>query len=109
MKLKDKKVDVFRTVSEKDNLGYMVERLEIYLPSIWAYFRQLSGTEKYEAAQVQQKEEVLFQVSYNANIKHTDVVRYKGILYDITRVDVFEGYKGDLTLYCKLRTKQSLE
>ena len=29
------------------------------------------------------------------------VIRYKGVLYDITRVDVFEGYKGDLTLYCK--------
>ncbi|WP_369414902.1 hypothetical protein [Lactobacillus delbrueckii] len=28
-------------------------------------------------------------------------MRYKGVLYDITRVDVFGGYKGDITLYCK--------
>ena len=30
-------------------------------------------------------------------------VRYNGAQYDITRIDVFEGYKKDLTLYCKRR------
>ena len=29
------------------------------------------------------------------------IVRLGGVLYDVTRVDVFEGYKKDLTLYCK--------
>ena len=29
------------------------------------------------------------------------IVRLGGVLYDVTRIDVFEGYKKDLTLYCK--------
>ncbi len=29
-----------------------------------------------------------------------------GVLYDITRVDTFEGYKEDLTLYCSRRVRQ---
>ena len=28
------------------------------------------------------------------------------VLYDITRVDTFEGYKEDITLYCKRRARQ---
>ena len=28
-----------------------------------------------------------------------------GVLYDITRVDVFEGYKEDITLYCSRRAR----
>lgn len=30
----------------------------------------------------------------------THMVRYNGTLYNITRIDTFEGYKEDLTLYC---------
>lgn len=29
------------------------------------------------------------------------IVRLGGVLYDVTRVDVFEGYKKGLALYCK--------
>lgn len=29
----------------------------------------------------------------------------KGVLYDITRVDTFEGYKEELTLYCSRRAR----
>ena len=48
----------------------------------------------------QVQEECLFQINYRADINTTHVIRYKGFLYDITRVDDFEGYKADLTLYC---------
>ena len=34
------------------------------------------------------------------------IKRYKGVLYDITRVEPFEGYKEDITLYCKRRARQ---
>ena len=46
-------------------------------------------------------ENVLFQIGYRDDITTAHVIRFKGVLYDITRVDVFEGYKGDITLYCK--------
>lgn len=47
--------------------------------TVWAYFRNLSGKEVFAAA----------------------TVRYNGTLYNITRIDTFEGYKEDLTLYCR--------
>ena len=52
------------------------------------------------------KEEVLFTVNYNPEITNTHVIRYNGVLYDITRVDTFEGYKEDITLYCCRRARQ---
>ena len=42
-------------------------------------------------------------LNWRADITTAHVIRYKGLLYDNTRVDVFEGYREDLTLYCKLR------
>lgn len=55
----------------------------------------------FEAISTKTNETVLFQIGYRADIKTTHVIRYKGVLYDITRVDVFEGYKADLTIYAK--------
>ena len=49
------------------------------------------------------KEEVLFRVNYRANLTTEHVVRFMGGMYDITRVDVFEGYRGDLVICCKRR------
>jgi SPP1 family predicted phage head-tail adaptor len=57
----------------------------------------------FAAQTVQAVEEVLFVVNYRDDITTAHVVRFRGVLYDITRVDVFEGYKGDITLYAKLR------
>ncbi len=48
-------------------------------------------------------EEVLFTINHRPDITPTHVIQYNGALYDITRVDTFEGYKGDLTMYAKRR------
>ena len=107
MKLKDKKIEILRQVTVKDNEGFSTTTLEPIAPPVWAYFRQLSGKEVFVAATTNYKEEVLFQINYRAAITSTHVVRYKGVLYDITRIDTFEGYKEDLTLYCSRRARQS--
>lgn len=73
---------------------------------VWAYFRQLSGKEVFAAATINYKEEMLFTINYRKDITTAHVVRYKGVLHDITRVDTFEGYKEDLTLYCSRRARQ---
>ncbi len=39
-------------------------------------------------------------------ITNTHVIRFNGVLNDITRVDTFEGYKEDITLYCCRRARQ---
>ncbi len=42
---------------------------------------------------LQATEEVQFVINWCDNITTAHIIRYKGIDYDITRVDTFEGYK----------------
>lgn len=59
------------------------------------------------AATTNYKEEVLFTINYRTDLTTACVMRYRGVLYDITRIDTFEGYKEDLTLYCSRRARQN--
>ena len=105
MKLKDKKIELLQQMTTRDNEGFAQTTLEPICPPLWAYFRQLSMKELYSVT-TQLDEEVLFTINYRADITTAHVVRYKGVLYDITRIDTFEGYKEDLTLYCSRRARQ---
>ena len=100
MKLKDKKIEICEYQYTTDAIGNHKKTL-ITVAKVWAYFRQLSGKEIETGISTKTNETVLFQIGYRADIKTTHVIRYKGVLYDITRVDVFEGYKSDLTIYAK--------
>lgn len=100
MKLKDKKIEICEYQYTRDKIGNMIKTL-VPVVTVWAYFRQLSGQEVCTGISTKTNETVLFQISFRADIKTTHVIKYKGILYNITRVDVFEGYKTDLMLYCK--------
>lgn len=100
MKLKDKKIEILGKTYTHDKYGNSKVSSTPIPPPLWAYFRQLSMKELYGTV-TQVEEKVLFQVNYRPDITTTHVIRYKGNLYEITRVDVFEGYKSDLTLYCK--------
>lgn len=44
---------------------------------------------------------VMFVINYRTDITTENIILFKGVQYNIVRVDVFEGYKSDLTLYCK--------
>ena len=59
---------------------------------------------EYYGVITQAEEQVLFQTEYRADITTAHVVRYKGVNYEITRIDTFEGYKEDLVLYCKVKS-----
>ena len=107
MKLKDKKIELLAQVSQVNANGYAVTTLQAICPPVWAYYRHLSGKEVFAAATINYKEEVLFQISWRDDITTTHVVRYDGVLYDITRIDNFEGRKEDLTLYCARRARQN--
>ena len=58
------------------------------------------------AAATHCKEEALFTANYHIDITTAHVMRFKGILYDITRGDTFKGCKEELTLYCTRRARQ---
>ena len=103
MKLKDKKIEILATTRENDYTGFSMETLTPIAPPLWAYFRHLSGKEIHASNTTIAAEQVLFTINHRTDVTTTHVVRYRDDLYDITRVDVYEGYREDITLYCRLR------
>lgn len=99
MKLKDKKIEIQESRYVTDKYGNRVKQT-VTIATVWAYFRQLSGDEIYRVT-TQTEETVMFRINYRDDITTSHVIKYKDTLYNITRVDVYEGYKRDLTLYCK--------
>ena len=109
MKLKDKKIEILLPTREKDFAGFSMETLTPIAPPLWAYFRQLSGKEIHTNSTTIATEEVLFTINWRNDVTTAHMVRYRGALYDISRVDVYEGYKRDITLYCKLRGQEHIQ
>ena len=95
----DKKIEILENKVTVDKIGNHVKQL-VPVATVWAYFRQLSADEIYRVT-TQTEETVLFRINYRDDISTANVIKYKDTLYNITRIDVYEGYKNDLTLYCK--------
>ena len=104
MKLKDKKIEILRRVDGGVNsMGERVQGFEPIAPPLWAYFRHLSGNEIMQAGVYEAVENVLFTINYRPDVTPQHAVKYRGKVYEITRIDTFEGYKEDITLYCTLQ------
>ena len=43
----------------------------------------------------------MFTVNYRAGLTTACYVEYNGVKYSVSWIDTFEGYKQDITLYCK--------
>lgn len=98
--LKDKKITIYTTIVTENNIGDQIVRYQpIHPGKLWAYVRQLSAKEYFAAAAVQNTEEMLFTVNWRPDIAPQMYIEYKGVWYDIKRVDTFEGYKENLHLY----------
>ena len=102
MKLKDKRVEIQESRYVSDKYGNRIKQL-VTVATVWAYFRQLSMKEIYGVT-TQVQEEVLFQIGYRADLTTNYVVKFRGIDYEILRIDTFEGYKKDLKLYCRAKS-----
>lgn len=101
-KLKDKKIRIVKLQQSKDEDGFSInEWIPIHNGTLWAYYRQLSGKEFYASKAVQHYEECLFIINYRDDME----IEYSGKYYDITRIDDFEGYKSDISIYAKLAPK----
>jgi head-tail adaptor len=106
--LKDKKVILYKTERIKDSEGFATTFYRpIHGGKLWAYFRQLSGSEVFLSMNLKMTEEVLFSINWRNDIQPvTHFLSYKDIFYNITRIDTFEGYKDDLKLYASRLTSQ---
>lgn len=105
--LKDKKIVIYKKGTFEDEAGFQTEG---YMPihpqaSLWAYFKQLSATLTYLNDSTQSKEECLFRINwldYVRNVNPSNLaIGYRGLVYNVTRVDPYEDYKRDLVLYAK--------
>jgi len=98
--LKDKKIILYRVEHVNDAAGFATAKYTpVHAGQLWAYVRQLSAREFYAAQAAQRSEDMLFVVNWRADMSPDWLVRYRGVFYNITRVDTFEGYKQDLRLY----------
>jgi len=98
--LKDKKIIIYRAEHTKDKEGFSTAKyIPIHAGRLWAYVRQLSASEFYAAKAVQNSEEMLFVVNWREDVAADCFIGYKGVMYNVTRVDTFEGYKEDLKVY----------
>ena len=108
--LKDKKIAIYSKTTTKDSEGFGTAKYTpIHAGRLWAYVRQLSANEFYAARAVHQSEEMLFVLNWRNDITADCYIEYKGVFYNVTRVDTFEGYKEDLKVYAaRLATQPKL-
>jgi SPP1 family predicted phage head-tail adaptor len=92
MKLKDKKIQIVKLVNK--------DHRPIHPGKLWAYYRQLSGKEMEQAALFGAVETVEFIINWRADVREGMFVIFGNKRYTVSRIDNFEGYKKDLTLYC---------
>lgn len=97
--LKDKKIDIYTIEYILDDLLQEIEVKVMIAENIWAYYRQASAKEYYAAAQVNYKVDAIFKIAWREGVAPDMTISYKGKEYNITRIDDFEGYKQDLTIY----------
>ena len=105
--LKDKKIILYRKEIVKDSEGFSTAKyIPIHAGKLWAYVLQLSANEFFAARVVQQTEEMLFVINWRGDVTQDCYIEYRGIFYNITRVDTFEGYKVDLKVFAARMARQ---
>lgn len=78
----------------------------------WAYYKQLSAQLTYLNNSTQSKEDCFFRVNYNDYLKPNKAeklyISFNGLLYKVTRIDNYEGYKGDISLYASFESAKEI-
>lgn len=95
--LKDKKISILEKNDNSPEPGG--GDWEPKHKNIWAYYRQSSMEEYDRAGLAGYKVEAIFRINWRDNISVNNRIRFRGDDYEITRIDDFEGYKKDLTIY----------
>lgn len=99
---KDKKVKIIESYSKRDSIGQTISGYRyITNKSIWAYARQLSQDQIYQAGLHSIDENRFFVLNYRSDLAVYDFIEYKGKFYTITRLDTKDDYNGELFVYVK--------
>lgn len=98
-RLRDKKITILKRVRGYDDYGEPIDETVPIAENIWAYYRQVSGSEFFSALTANTKVDAIFNIAYRKDIDTTCKVKFRGEIYEITRIDDYEGYKETLTIY----------
>lgn len=98
---KDKKAQIYKRVKgQVDEYGDVQDGYRPVAPSpLWCYTKQLTQQQKYIAQSMSVDETRLFVFNYRQGVELYDKVLYKGVWYEVTRVDTTDDYNGELFVY----------
>jgi SPP1 family predicted phage head-tail adaptor len=100
MKVKDKKIKVYRKVVTGTGVHEGISYKALYPAPLWAYYRDLSTKELYAARACTSKSTCIFTVNYHPEIQIYDVIDFNGEKYKVDETDRFERGKHDIKLTC---------
>lgn len=105
-KVKDKKVDLYVKFEGEDDYGFDVTRFDKIGAGLWAHVRSLSRKELVASSNNFTEEEIVFTMNWREDLARFDsqdnfYIYFRGIYYQVKRVDPYLYYKDDLTVYCK--------
>ena len=99
---KDKQVRLIQHYSAINANGYPVAGYKYLVNgSVWAYARQLSQDQIFQAQAYGSNETRLFVLNYRNDLRLYDLVEYKGKYYTVTRLDTTDDYNTELYVYVK--------
>lgn len=106
--LKDKRLSLwsFTTTSNK---GVTIRNYVKEYSLIWAYYRHNGGNASLMGSSIEVYDEnasALFIINKRpVNIEWLIIYNHK--IYEITRVDDYEGYQDDIKIYCRVADNQN--
>lgn len=106
--LKDKKLSVWEYTTTT-SYGTTVKRYVEKYRRIWTYYRHNGGNATLTASSLKVYDEnaaALFIIN-KREIKVGWIIVFNHKIYEITRIDDYEGYADDIKIYCKLATNQN--
>lgn len=105
-RLKDKKIRILTHKTKKIPGQGSKKAWHKFKPhELWAYYRELSQAEYYAAALAESyKVDALFVIPYIEGLTNQQTIIFRDKVFDISRIDGFEGNKQDLTIYATYST-----
>ena len=106
--LKDKRLSIWSFTSTTSH-GVPVRTYSKEYSLIWAYYRHNGGSAAITGSSIKvydENGEALFVI----NKRPVDIdwlVIYNHKIYEIKRIDDYEGYNDDIKLYCKMANNQN--
>lgn len=112
--LKDKKIDIYKGVSTTSH-GVSTTTYSLLLSDLWAYYKQDNGSSSLTSSMTikvyDTTERAIFVINRRPELRAETLSKLKvvfnGRIYDIDRIDDYEGYKEDYKLICKYSSTQS--